>query len=404
MIVTALLAAALACLAWRGTADVQGAVLVSIVAVVGLWVCLTVRRSSPTKNGAAKRAFRCRSLSDISFSLGEPEAPFLRVPDQQMPWFEAEIGLIYRVFDAQNGSACNVREPLNRLRKLVRPIENEHWELREPLDDIMLCRLLIAKDFNVEMAFALAKKYLDYRLEVDGGVRPPAALIASGMVIIPFEDRYGRPVVVVRAKYIDNQMSQEFMQSGYRAIVDCVIAHLLHKRCSQVNGANPLEQYVLVWESEGAGWSNFTTQIAKTMVKESNSHYPERLAQILILNCTHFVRLCFQMVSPMLHPRTVKKTKLITSDKVAGVMQSLVEPEKLPIEYGGSAPSWSSPIAARNMTERMGAVVAATHRRLGLMTAGEEAEEEPHERIIDDIPRSSSEGGFGGCCCVGWRQ
>merc|ERR1711977_103355 len=100
-------------------------------------------------------------------------------------------------------------------------------------------------------------------------------------------------------------MSSDLMQAGYRATVDAVIAHLLHKRSSQISGSNPLEQYVLVFESDGAGWSNFSTQIVKIMVQESNRHYPERLARIYVINCNNFVRTCFHIASPMLHPRTV---------------------------------------------------------------------------------------------------
>jgi len=317
-----------------------------------------------------------------------------------MNWLETEVGLIYQVFDQPNSSAIvDLRNPLIRLRELVRPLELEHWELQEPLDDVFLCRLLVAKDFDVEQALKLAQNYSAYRLKVYGGVRPPPAWIASGMCIIPFEDRHGRPVVVVRAKYIDGSISSEVMEQGYRASVDTVIAHCLSKRTTNVSGSNPLEQYVLMFESEGAGWSNFSSVIMKIMVRESNSHYPERCAGIYILNCNHFVRASFQMVSPMLHARTVKKIKFVVAEKVPALMQSLVEPEKLPPEYGGRAPPWASPANSQNLSDRLGRLMAATYRRLGLEPPGEDELEEESDESPEMIPRKSS---GGRTCCLPW--
>lgn len=398
MTITSLLAAVLVSLACRGCADaVAFFLLTSGTALIG---CLLWVKGQSSLESKAAPDFRCTSLSDISFSLGEPEAPFLRASDQQMSWLEAEVGLIYRVIDEASSGSVDLRTPLTRLRDLVRPLEHEHWQLQEPLDDVYLCRLLVAKDFNVDQAFALARKYLDYRLEVDGGVRPPAKWIESGTVTIPFEDRHGRPVVVVRAKYIDAAMSAELLQAGYRATLDAVIAHLLQKRGSSFCGSNPLEQYVLLFEAEGAGWSNFSTEIVKVMVRESNAHYPERLAQIYVLNCTHFVRTSFQMVSPLLHARTVKKTQFIVAEKVPALMQSLVESEKLPVVYGGQALPWPNPAYARTLGDRMGKLMAATYRQLGLARPGEDPEEEPEERRkISNIPRTA---GGGLCCCSRW--
>lgn len=394
MTVTSLLVATLVSLACCGTLDFTSALLSYGVAFVSWWLWTKGPQWSmakPTENGAAKH---CTSTSDTSFSLGEPEAHFLRVSEQKMSWLEAEVGLIYGVTD-EPGRGIDLTNPLTQLRDLVKPLEQEHWQLQEPLDDILLCRLLVAKDFNVEQAFALARKYLDFRLEVDGGVRPPDAWISSGMVILPFEDRHGRPVVVVRAKYIDAGISSELLAQGYRATVDAVIAYMLQKRSSSVSRSNPLEQYVLLFESEGVGWSNFSTGIVKTMVRESNNHYPERLARLYVLNCTPFIRTLFQMVSPMLHVRTVKKTEFVVPEKVKAVMHSLVEPEKLPVDYGGNALTWAGPEYAHTLSDRLGKLMAATYRRLGLEPPGEDSEDEARDRRTDHMPRTSG----GGMCC-----
>jgi len=409
-LIAALSAVALAGVASRVTLEVPGAVVLYgwrpgavVMGTLGVSILLVVivgRSSRLLSEKRATAAKRCRSHSDFSFSLGEPEAPFLRVPEQQMPRFEAEIGSIYAVYDQSSCDRINLRTPLYTLRKLLAPYEQEHWQLREPIDDVLLCRTLVAKDFNVEKAFALVKGYLEWRVEVDGGVRPPDEWIATCHCSIPFEDRFGRPVVVVRSKYIDGSMPAELLQKGYRATVDAVISHLLEKRSSTVSGNNPLEQYVLCFESEGAGWSNFSPQIVKIMVAESNKHYPERLAGIFVLNSTHFVRSCFNMVSWMLHPRTVKKVQFLTQDKVAAFMQNLVDIDKLPPEYGGHAPSWPGPDEAKSLNERMGPIMAGTYRRLGLAPPGQEADEQEVKRTTsDDIPRNT---GADGCCWRAW--
>lgn len=344
---------------------------------------------------------RRRSLSDVSFSLGEPEAPFLRVPDNQMAWFESEIRRSYSVDEEkQNGGHYDFRGVLARLRELVEPLEQDSWQVREPLDDVLLSRVLIATDFNVDKSFALVSKYLTYRKEL-GGIRAPTEFIESGCTMIPFEDRYGRPVVFVRGKHILTSMSEETVERGYRAYADVVVAHLLHKRGCQVSGSNPLEQYVMVFEAKDVGWSNFSMLFAKIMIRESAAHYPERVAQMVILNCNALAKTCVQLVLPLLHPRTSKKLRLITKDKVPAFMQSLVEPEKLPKEYGGGAPDFVHPSAIQNDDELMGKLMASTYRRLGISSHVKYDDESSLERstTMQKLDRTPSM-----VACCAWRS
>jgi len=393
IITTTLLVAAFALLLWRGIFDLIGIVLSCTVVLLGLG-----RFATTGEDQDEGKVTRCRSQSEFSFSLGEPESPFLQVLENQMSWLEEETARTYHVL--KSGALAppvQLREPLSKLRKLVQPLLRQSWQLREPMDDIFLCRLLIAKDFNVDLALPLATTYVAYREEMDGGVQPPSAWTAAGMVIVPFEDRQGRPVVVVRAKFIDASMSSELLRSGYRSTVDGIIAHLLSKRSSKVSATNPLEQYVLVFDSEGAGWSNFSTEIVKIMVNESNNHYPERLARIYVVNCTSFSRYCFKLCSGMLHPRTVKKTQFITTDQVPALMTDLVDLDKLPVEYGGNATSWVPPSAARNLDEQTGVILAKTYRRLGLKTVLHD----PKEEMANKVLRVRTLGDTEGMCC--WR-
>jgi hypothetical protein len=297
-----------------------------------------------------------------NFPLGLPEAAFVRTCNQ-MALLEERVASIYAKDD--KAPALDVKGPLDKLRQMVQPLERADWTLREPLDDIMLCRLLIATDFKVDKAFSLADRYVQFRRNIGGGLCPPSDWVATGAILIPFEDRWGRPVVVVRAKYLDAYNS-ELLERGYRATLDTLIAHLLSKRGSRISQSNPLEQYVVALHVEGATWRNWSTSLVRMMVGESQRHYPERLAQIFVLGCNSFVRGMWGLSAPLLHPRTTKKVKMVGQSEIAGFMQGQVEDGTLPQDLGGSAPALVHPAAANNIEELAGKIAADTWERLNI--------------------------------------
>lgn len=335
----------------------------------------------------AKEIFRTKSydedtLRDLShpssFRLGQPRAPFLEVSNQELATFEAQVSKIYFVTD-EEASGIDLEPPLKALRRQVQSIRNEEdkggWRFHEPIDDLVLCRLLIATDFASTKAAQLVTKYVDFRASISGGVLPTSEWLHSGVAMVPFEDRFGRPMAVFRARYMNSKMTEGDMVRGYRATVDMMLHHMLYRRqpkegeVARISETNPLEQYCLMLEVDGATWRNFSLMAVRIMISEGNNHYPDRLARIFILGCGASVQAMWKIVAPMLHPRTVKKVRLVAREDVPRFMKTLVEPRLLPPAYGGAAKAWPPPWEARFSEDLVGWVAAETWSRLGVIPA-----------------------------------
>jgi hypothetical protein len=299
-----------------------------------------------------------------------------------MPWFQQEVIRIWAV-DAPTRASCaeglthksapaDLGPIFQQLREDVQPSDPlDHWQFHEPIDDVFFSRMLIATDFDLQKARALAMKYIRYREVQGGGVVPPPAWINLGLVTIPFEDRHGRPVVLVRIRFHDPKTQPpSLVEAGLRTTLDSLIAHLLFNRTAEISESNPLEQYVLIIDAEGATSRNFSLQTLKTMIRESSSRYPDRVAQIGILGVNNTVSMVFGMASKFLHPRTKKKVHCVRRSEVQDFMRKLVNPELLPVEYGGSGPTMPLPSHCCDLSGSVGSILASVWDRLGVDPQG----------------------------------
>jgi len=300
-----------------------------------------------------------------AFSFGAASAPALFVSSHSLSFFEEEVGKIYSVFGPE-AKPVQMRSHLDRLHKIL-GLPHEEEGLSEPIDDILLARFLVARDFDVEKAAALVKGYCQWRRELCGGVVPSARSIAQDLITVPFEDRKGRPVVMVKIRNCDPTVPAKSFQRFYRAIVDVVSMHSLCKRTGNISPSNTLEQYLLVIDMEGAGFSNFSLQGVQLMVAESNTNYPDRLSQVYVLGCNATVLGIWHMTQQVIHPRTRRKVQLISSSDVRKTMMELVDPELLPPHYGGSAPAWPRTGEAKTLDEKAGPLAAEVWRRTGVI-------------------------------------
>lgn len=329
-------------------------------------------------------------LSIISYKLGPPDiAPCqeIWITPAENEWFVSVLAAIYDVqffsitdrvraeTPAVPSSLSNERHrrissALDDVRRYVREgsgdPEIEMESFTEPLDDVFIARAMVAFDFNVSKCKTFISGYRKWRREMSGGVVPPLRWMSMGFFLIPFEDYLGRPVLLVRARYFQKGISLDLATFGVRSAVDAAVTQQLQRRGEKMSRENPFEQYVLVFEAEGAGWKHFSLDVIKMMLRESESHYPDRLAQCFILRCNATVQAIWRVVSPLLHHRTQRKVKLVAPRDVATVMQQLVARENLPPMYGGSADPWPSPAEASEPADWVGRVAVKTFDRLGV--------------------------------------
>jgi len=192
-------------------------------------------------------------------------------------------------------------------------------------------------------------------------------------------------------------MPVEHYQKVFRSFMDTIIAYFVHKRSpdGQVSQTNPLEQYVCIIETEGAGWKNASLAFLRMLVQETNVYYPDRLQEVIVLGVSTTIKAIWRVASPVVHPRTRKKVRLLSHSEIRPAMQKLVAAEVLPSIYGGRAP----PSPNGTIEASIGALAAATWKRLdfGLCSqaATEEREAKERKRQLQASSRASS---WWSCC------
>lgn len=171
----------------------------------------------------------------------------------------------------------------------------------------------------------------------------------------PLEDRFGRPVVVLRAQHLPGTMDLETFEQGFCATLDAVIAHVLARRAAgdPLEG-NPLDQYVCLVDTEGASRNNFSLQAVKMMQRMATTRYAERVAKIYVLSPNMVVRTVWGMVKPLLLERTQRNILMVPAGEVAPVLRQLMGDrfeQVLPPGYGGRAPAWPTPQQAETLED-----------------------------------------------------
>lgn len=391
--------------------------LAVVLITVALWVCMRRRQNqSNTPRDARSIAPPPAAATRRRYSLVPDDkvglVPALNARDSQMNWLEGMVSSIYEVshgiFHGEQGGeqlpSWQPGEFADALRRLRQESSDVLWPdagtLHEPLDDVALCARLIASGLDVAGASELLRKYAAYRSTTQGGVRPPSDWLNCGIALVPFEDNLGRPVVVIRPRYHVSGNIDVF-RAGLRSTLDAVKSHLLAKRGSGFSETNPLEQYAMVWDFEGAGRSNLDWQAFNCTLEEGAFHYPNMGSQIYILNVSTPFRWIWAAASRLMHPRITRKCLLVAPQDVPKCMLRLVTPELLPPAYGGTGRPWCGPHEAKTLEDQLGDLVAKVLRRQGAVPAGAKpsrselgpSSEAPPARR----PRKPSVGCLGGC-------
>lgn len=328
------------------------------------------------RRGAAENGVVSPSASSC-FKLYSGDVPTLRVSDELLGRFVNEIARVHAVaindmdYVGDPEICRKIRRSLDSLRQTMArklPVEGLH----EPLDDPYLARTLVATDFNVQNSAAIIEKYLAYRREVGGGVVPPREILRKCIFALPFVDVLGRPVLYIWARNIDTRMPLPLYEAGFRATMDAIICFFLHKRTTAQGNfgerQNALEQYVVVIDTEGAGWNNVSLDFLRMMVRETTVNYPDRLQEVVVLGASQKIKAIWRVAEPLVHPRTRKKVRLISKADVNAAMQRMVPHESLPSTWGGAAPPLALPQSQEvtSLEDRAGRLAAETWRRLGL--------------------------------------
>jgi len=131
-------------------------------------------------------------------------------------------------------------------------------------------------------------------------------------------------------------------------------------------------------------------------ISESKERYMERISVIYMLHPPSAWRLMWAMVKPLLHPRTLRKIKLVPSHEVPIAMRNLMGDRAdacLPPNYGGSAAPFPAPGHGSTLDEKVGALLADSWRKLGIQL--------PSDDVPSNEPTPSGSKRNG--CCMGYQ-
>lgn len=242
-------------------------------------------------------------------------------------------------------------------------------QLYEPIDDYTIGRFLLAGKFDEQKALSNLRNYIAWRREGNGVVTPPTEWLDAGPVVVPFEDKNGRPVVIFRARYFEpTKQPMETLERGYCSTLDAVVGHMLRQRREgKDNPDNPLEQYTIWIDVQGASRSNFALEGLKMMQRVATQKYCERSGKMYVLGANLVVRMLWKTVKGLLLERTQKNINLIAAEDVPRVLREMMgdRTHELPTEYGGSAPAFLEPRLCKTLEEKAGLIAATAWRDLG---------------------------------------
>lgn len=385
------------------------------LAVLHLTCVLIAWRRSGTGDAAAQAStFVSRKLSDSRRHSGQsvlghfPRCAALKVSEAEAQWFEEVVARVYNADFVADEAPVEYVQQLDDFFGMLSSVmgvghagdaSDSQGLLHEPVDAVSVARILIATDFDVAKASHYLANYMAWRQSFGGPVAPPSPWLQSGVVRIPFQDRFGRPVLIVRAclhrPIQPGQQSAEIFEKGYQATLDAVTAHCMAHRGHGISKSNPLEQYVVLLDMRGVGWNNFSLPTLKLMKHESDFHYAERLAQVYVIFPNSLTQVMWSMAAPLLHPRTKRKVQMIPQEKVPDFLCRLVgDPDLLPPEYGGTGPALPLPGSSRTLEDMGGALAAKAWRILGVVST---SDPEASSDIDDGFAVASAWACCGGC-------
>ncbi|KAI9501428.1 CRAL-TRIO domain-containing protein, partial [Coemansia spiralis] len=197
--------------------------------------------------------------------------------------------------------------------------------------DVLLLRFLRARKWKVDDALDMLLACLRWRLdeEIDwlvwvGESELNYALMQSGIGAIHKMDRLGQPILYIPVRLNDPRAQPADQMVEYTIYLMEVSRILLHP---------PVEKVCLVFDTTDMSISNMDWTFFKTFLHYLEHYYPECLGLVLIYNASWVFNSLWKLIRPLLDPVVASKVQFVNS---AAELQKFIDPENLPIEYGGN--------------------------------------------------------------------
>jgi len=255
----------------------------------------------------------------------------------------------YPNIDKNQLKAVNEMFDLIERNQLNINIDEEHEFLK-------VLRFLRARKYNVVKSFDMLKKDVEWRLldnrltlrnetaqqVLDGDVNEVCKYFPAW---IQGYDKQSRPVSYRQfGKFeIWNVLKSTTLPRliRYHAWETEQALKLMYNKSSEYN--YNIETFVVVVDA--AGWKmKLATRDAYTFIKgmasTDSDHYPERLGMLIVINAPSMLSVAWKVVKGFLDDVTKAKIKIFSKESEwKPVLFDAIDPDQVPIMYGGTAPN-----------------------------------------------------------------
>jgi hypothetical protein len=126
-----------------------------------------------------------------------------------------------------------------------------------------------------------------------------------GLIRIACQDIYGRPFLVIKAKFLTSQLDVELFMK--------YLIYLEEKAIDMM--PNNIDKTALIIDIQDSGISNFNMGFIKTVRELTSKFYVERLSQIIVINKGFFFGVLWKFVSAFLDEKVLNKIVIIDNSK-----------------------------------------------------------------------------------------
>ncbi|XP_019937240.1 SEC14-like protein 2 [Paralichthys olivaceus] len=262
-----------------------------------------------------------------------------------------------RVGDLSPGQAVILTEFRGRIQDILPNLPAQH--------DHYLLRWLRARSFNVVKAEAMIRKHVEFRrqMKVDTIIsdwKPPEVIekYASGGMC--GYDREGSPIWYDVIGPLD---PKGLLQSATKQdLLKTKIRHteMLRQECqrqSEKLGRN-IEAITLIHDCEGLGLKHIWKPAVETygeILTMFEENYPEGLKRVLLIKAPKLFPMAYNLIKHFLCEETRNKI-IVLGSNWQEVLRKHIDPEQLPVVYGGTLTDPDGDPSCRTMIKYGGTV------------------------------------------------
>ncbi|XP_072310373.1 SEC14-like protein 2 [Eucyclogobius newberryi] len=232
-------------------------------------------------------------------------------------------------------------------------------------DDHYLLRWLRARNFSIQKSEAMIRKHVEFRrqMKVDTIVedfKPPEVIekyVSGGMCGY---DREGSPIWYDVIGPLDpkglllSATKQDFLKTKIRH------TEMLRRECKQQSqklGKN-IESISLIYDCEGLGLKHMWKPAIETygeVLTMFEDNYPEGLKRVYLIKAPVIFPMAYNLIKHFLCEETRRKIVILGSNWKE-VLRKNIDPEQLPVVYGGTLTDPDGDPSCRTMINYGGAV------------------------------------------------